>query len=386
VGPKVTTANAHPANNSARLPHLPVSGQAPPWLLLDLRQPARESGPVQQGGFAMIVEASDVRPGRAGTGPLLRYPLTSFFILAYAGSWLVWALFMFSRDGAGVLPFHSPLDFLETVAIGIFLGPALAAVIVTGVTEGKAGLRRFLGRIVLWRVGVKWYLFVLLGIPALVSLGTLVLPGVWGSFQPMENPIMELISYPPFFVYPALLIGGPLGEEPGWRGFTLPRLQERHGPLLGSLILGPLWACWHTPIWFSGQWTEPALLNIGLYIVWISAMTVIMTWVFNRTRGSVFLAILAHTSMDAFPNAILWPLFPAATKLTDYGCLYGYMGCAIGYGAMALLIVVFTRGRLGYQHNRPDDQETRHDGLRPGQAVDDRRDSPPLGRGPKPPA
>jgi membrane protease YdiL (CAAX protease family) len=80
----------------------------------------------------------------------------------------------------------------------------------------------------------------------------------------------------------------------------------------------------------------------------------VYTWIFNNTKGSVLMAILAHASMDAFPNAILWPLFSAATKVTDYVFLYGYLGLIVGFEVTALLLILFTRGRLGYQHYRPE--------------------------------
>jgi membrane protease YdiL (CAAX protease family) len=85
-------------------------------------------------------------------------------------------------------------------------------------------------------------------------------------------------------------------------------------------------------------------------------VTFIITWIFNNTKGSVLMAILAHASMDAFPNAILWPLYPTTGKMTDYRLLYGYMGLALGFGVTAMLIIIFTRGRLGYQHYRPESQ------------------------------
>ena len=110
-----------------------------------------------------------------------------------------------------------------------------------------------------------------------------------------------------------------------------------------------LWAVWHMPIWFSGQWTVPTIANMAFFIFWVTAVTFIYTWIFNNTKGSVLMAILTHASLDAFPNAILWPLFPAATKLTEYRFLCGYLGLSIGYGVTALLLVICTRGRLGYQ-------------------------------------
>jgi uncharacterized protein len=227
----------------------------------------------------------------------------------------------------------------------------LAAFVMTGVTEGREGIRRLLRSIVLWRVGLRWYLFVLLGIPVVLTLGAIVVPGILASFEPME-PLPLLMSYLVLFIYPALLIGGPLGEEPGWRGFALPRLQRRYGPLVGTLILAPLWAFWHVPIWLTA-WRAAGMFdvyNLIVYVLFITVWTFVMTWVFNNTHGSVLMAILLHTSVDAFPNGILWPLFPASNNVTSYGVLVGYFGMVIGLGAVALVVVALTRGQLGYQN------------------------------------
>jgi uncharacterized protein len=279
-----------------------------------------------------------------------RHPLISYFIIAYAGSWLVDGLFVLSQDGSGLLPYNSPLSFGATIGIATFSGPTLGAFVVTALTEGIEGVARLLRRIVQWRVGLAWYLFALVGLPAIVTLAAIVLPGVWASRTPL-NVLPELVSYAIFFVYPALLVGGPLGEEIGWRGYALAPMQRMYGPIKASVILGVLWAFWHLPIWFSGQWTELSPINIVLFVAWITAVTFIYTWVFNNTQGSVFMAILTHASMDAFPNAILFVHFPEIARMTSFG-LYAYWALLIGYGVFALLVAIFTRGRLGYQGPR----------------------------------
>jgi uncharacterized protein len=298
-------------------------------------------------------------PDAAREGLLAHHPLLFFVLIAYAGTWIVWLPFLLSADGLGLMSFSSPLPLIVIGGLATFTGPALGAFVMTGVTEGREGVRRLLRKIVLWRVGLRWYLFTFLGFPVILALGTIIVPGNLASFEVM-NPLSLLLAYVPFFVYPALLIGGPLGEEPGWRGFALPRLQRRHGPLVGSLILGVIWTFWHVaPVWLA-SWTAAGMLNIYnfvLYLLFITSWTIIMTWIYNNTKGSVFMAILGHTSVDAFPNVILWPLLPASLAVTGYGVYFGYYGMLIGMGVLALAVIALTRGRLGYRNYQQDEDE-----------------------------
>jgi CAAX protease family protein len=91
-----------------------------------------------------------------GRGLFARYPLTFYFIIAYVGTWLVWSLFVLSQNGAGLLAFRSPMSYMITIFVGQIFGPTLAAFLMTSVTEGNAGLRRFMRRIVEWRVGIRF--------------------------------------------------------------------------------------------------------------------------------------------------------------------------------------------------------------------------------------
>jgi membrane protease YdiL (CAAX protease family) len=276
---------------------------------------------------------------------LARHPLVFFFIIAYAGTWLLELPYILSEDGAGLLPFSSPL-LKWTSPVTIFTGPFLAAFIMTGVTEGRAGIRRLLRRFVLWRVGLGWYLFVLVGIPAILVLSVIVLPGALGSFQGLATlaPLTLL-----FLAVYGFFLSGPLGEEPGWRGFALPRLQSLHGPLVGSLILGVLWALWHLPLFFT-PWNTLTTFNVVVYVLATTCLTIIYTWVFNNTKGSLLLAILLHWSFD-LSTLIVAPLFPA--PIVDE---YGLLVILPGFGAVALLVVALTRGRLGYQHYQQEEE------------------------------
>ena len=97
----------------------------------------------------------------------------------------------------------------------------------------------------LWRVGIGWYLFALLGVPLIMLLGTVVVSGDLPNLGALGGP-SYVLSYIALFVL-VFILGGLLLEEPGWRGFVLPRLERLHGPLVGTLILGVLWALWHLP-------------------------------------------------------------------------------------------------------------------------------------------
>lgn len=137
-----------------------------------------------------------------------------------------------------------------------------------------------------------------------------------------------------------LLVGGPLAEEPGWRGFALPRLEQQVGPLLGTLILGALWGLWHLPLFlftpgYNGAGTGFA--GIGLpfvsFVIGEVALSVIFTWVFNNTGGSLWLSMLLHASVNTIIGAVL---------LTQRG----YLSLYLIYWVVAVLLMVITQGRL----------------------------------------
>ena len=295
----------------------------------------------------MTAAEANTGPDTLHKGLLARHPLFFFFLIAYAGAWLVEAPVVLSATGTGLLPYTLPRTVqVLALAVATFTGPTLSAFVMTGVIEGRAGISRLLRRYVLWRVKLRWYLFVLLVIPASVVLGAIVVPGVVASYQPLTSSMV--LSYPLALVA-TFVLGGPLGEEPGWRGFALPRLQPMHGPLAGSVILGLLWGSWHLPLFWSGVWTPPTLPNIVMFIVMTTALTVIITWVFNNAKGSLLITMLMHASFNTFANKIVVPLFPA--PILD---AYGLLPVLVAFGVVALLVVALTKGRLGYDHYRQE--------------------------------
>jgi len=196
-------------------------------------------------------------------------------------------------------------------------GPSLAAVIVVALATGRAGLRELFSRITRWRVGLGWYAMGLLS-PIPVFLAVVYLNVLFGAPAPS---LADLGAWSNFAV---LLLGfllSPFGgawEELGWRGYALPRLQTGRSVLSASLLLGLLWAGWHLPMFITGQihWPD-ALLVI--------ALSILFSWLFNHTRGSVLIAYLFHAAIDAVAGLYI-PLFQGADQVRMYWLLAAVMG------------------------------------------------------------
>ena len=292
--------------------------------------------------MATAAPVEPAAPRRGIKALLARHPLVSFFVMAYAFTWLVWAPWVLGEDGAGLLPINisqTASGYLNATAI--LAGPTLSAFIMTATTEGREGVRRLLGRLVLWRVGFRWYLFALLGVPLIMLVGTMIYSGDLPNLGALGGP-SYLLSYLGTYAL-VVVLGGPLFEEIGWRGFALPRMERLHGPILASVILGVLWALWHLPEFLVPTWAASSgggILGITLFIVTAVTFTIVITWVFNNTRASVLLAILVHTSIDAF-TVPLGEIFPARAVSSALPFI-------IGFGAVGVVLIVVTRGRLDY--------------------------------------
>jgi len=217
---------------------------------------------------------------------LQRFPLTSYFVLAYGWTWLCW--WSVVADSSGLLTLPVQKEYLGT--FGQF-GPFAAALVVTWVATGPGGLREFLVRLVRWRVSPVWVAVSLLLLPA-TMLAAIYLCAWYRGEVALLRFRETWDTLPAYFIY-ALLLGGPLGEEPGWRGFALPRLQAKYGPVAGSLGLGLLGAGWHLPLWWMYPSPSPYLLFVASAVL----LTFLFTWLFNHTGGSVFYSLIFHTSL-----------------------------------------------------------------------------------------
>jgi uncharacterized protein len=192
-----------------------------------------------------------------------------------------------------------PSQLLAGVSVLLGYGIVLASVLMTALTLGKPGVTALLKRYLIWRVGWKWYGVALLLYPLLflAAIGF----SAWRTHQPVDysqlfaytifgSEASLLVYVIPFFLFDALTNG----EEIGWRGFLLPRLQTRFGFVVSSLIVGLLWGVWHIPRYLA---PGEALL-FGWYMVKTVADAFVYTWLYNHTRGSLLLVTLLHASAN----------------------------------------------------------------------------------------
>lgn len=286
--------------------------------------------------------------GSSLTRTLKRYPLVAFFTLAYAGSWIVWLPIVLAGNNL-ILPSSAVppgLQFLLTV-LAPFAGPTLAALIMTAVGSGKVGVRALLGRLVQWRFGLPWYLVALAGPPLVLALSAAAVYGA-AALPPLGEQGLQIGAAYAITLVVNLFIGSILGEEPGWRGFALPRLQARYGALAGSIVLGVLWSMWHLPLILTPggvTWTG----SLALFAVLGVALAIIHTWVSNGTRASLLAVMLLHASINTSTRLLL-PNIPGLSRAD------GNLLLVIVYGAVALLLVALTKGRLNHA---PTQGETR---------------------------
>ena len=276
-----------------------------------------------------------------------RYPLIAYFVLAFAGTWLVMSPLVLGQDGSGLLPYHLP-DWLYLViyVFSAYTGPALAAFLVIAAERGRPGVRAWLRRFVLWRVGIQWYLVAIFGI----FVTWLVALSVVYQRSPLE-PLMqpEVWSLFATFLLVGIVVPG-YGEEPGWRGYALPKLQERYGPMAGSLVLGAMHGLWHLPVFFTPFLGPFTLLTYTTFLLTAVAINFIYTWIYNKTRGSILIAVLVHAGSNASSTALA-AAFPADAPLS--GWLEPFMQDGwfnvVVFGVVAIILVTITRGTLSYR-------------------------------------
>jgi membrane protease YdiL (CAAX protease family) len=247
-------------------------------------------------------------PGGNGD-PVPFKTLAPFLLIAFGLAWGILALFILLPEPTtavfGQLTGQHPLFFLAVYA------PAIAALLTIAYCAGVDAVRHFLSRLLLWRCSWAWYGFLVVGIPLIFFAGAAV-----QGHPPAERLGFDTLSA----LLSALLfmaIKGPV-EELGWRGLAQPLLQRRFAPLWAGLILGVIWGLWHLPAFLLSA-TPQSAWSFTPFLVGAVAVSVIVTQLFNASRGSILLPALLHFQLinPLWPDAQPYdtPFFVAAAVL-----------------------------------------------------------------------
>lgn len=227
-----------------------------------------------------------------------------FLVLTFAVTWALWAL-VFHAAGASVVAGHAPPALAlggPVFLIGVF-APGIVALALTAFENGRPSLAALLKRLVRWRVGIGFYAFALFLMPAtklLVAVLVRLVTGAWPSFGETRPLVLVMATI--------LSTLGQAGEELGWRGYLLPRLTERIGLVTASLMLGVIWATWHLPLFFAAG-TDTYRQSFPLYALQITAYSVVLSWLYWRTGGSLLLTMFMHSALnntkDILPSGVV---------------------------------------------------------------------------------
>jgi len=273
-----------------------------------------------------------------------RRHLVLFFVLSYTISWTIWIpmVIYYLQNPFQILPL--PLPFLLLALIGAF-GPSFAALIVTGKYEGKKGIKKLLSRWLIWKVGIRWYISIPL-ITIGIRLGAIGLYVLTANVNPQVNIGLWYMFFIDFLI---AIVGGPIAEETGWRGYALPKMQKTRNAITASLIIGVLWTFWHTPGFLIPGMALPAVpldwLVVLNYLLRVTSITVLMTWLFNNTKESIFVAFLFHVALNSVPQT-LFRIFNFGAATTDVILWMNWFTVGLQWFAVAILIAVFGSARL----------------------------------------
>jgi uncharacterized protein len=239
-----------------------------------------------------------------------RHRLAAFFALTFLLSWWSWPFYALGLAPTAFFP----------------CGPLVAALVVIGVAEGRAGYRELGARMIRWRVGWTWWLMAV-GTPlAVLAVAVAANVALWDA----PAPVLAGMAWTQLALGAALRfvnpLDGPLGEEPGWRGYALPQLQARRSPLVSAVVLGTVVALWHLPLVAEGR-----LPAVGIPITF--AITIVYVWLFNRTGGSVLMAMVFHITQGTVSYSALGFAGADAARMDG---LVGGLWFALALGVIVL--------------------------------------------------
>ena len=277
------------------------------------------------------------------------HPALTYFALTFAISWGCVLLVIGGPSGIPGTP--EQLNMLLPFAIlAMLCGPSMAGILLTGLVDGKAGFRKFLSRLLRWRVGIRWYAVVFLTAPLVFMAVLLVLSLTSTVFRSSIFTASDKVSLLLFGIVGGLGVG--IFEELGWTGFAVPRLRRRYGILSTGLIVGVLWGAWHlltNDFWASS--TTSGDLPLALFITvngilflvgQLPAYRVLMVWVYDRT-GSLLVAMLMHASLTA-STLVLGPTAISGVYILTYD-----LALAAAMWVVVAAVGLANRGQLSRQ-------------------------------------
>jgi membrane protease YdiL (CAAX protease family) len=254
--------------------------------------------------------------------------VSQFIALTYFITWAVYIPL--------ALTAHGEIKFIlpRWVQISSTLSPGIAAIALTVIMQGKKGLKKLLIKIIQWRANIKWYLF------AIMVTAVCVIPALMLYHFVLHQTLNLQEWYLPFILFFIFLPISPLWEEIGWRGFLLPLLQKKYNPLVAASILGLIWGIWHAPIYLTlNPEGNKTVLFLVYFILGAIPITILFTWLYNSTKGSLLPVIIFHASLNA--TFSLFAQLPA-------GELRPFIFTMIFFTFFALIVCLTTKGQLGY--------------------------------------
>jgi membrane protease YdiL (CAAX protease family) len=261
---------------------------------------AKPANPLKRRPLGLISQTFMSSMENKNNGKQNKYSVIIFFGMTYAFSWILWIPIALSSQKIVNIPI-SP--FLGIIIGG--MGPSLSALILILAEQGTQGIHGLFERLLKWKVAIKWYLFIIV-VPVVIIFVALVLYSFLNRIT-LNIPAIGDWRIVIRTAFITLLIGGPLGEELGWRGYALPKLLEARNPILASLIIGVGWGMWHLPLfWIQGS--LQADIPIAWFMISILAEAILYTWIYNNTRGSLLLMVIFHTSINMWADLLLIPV------------------------------------------------------------------------------
>ena len=246
-----------------------------------------------------------------------RHPLWSYLVIAYVFSWALWSVLLFTTSPDAMQAGPAPSFFILAALGG--LGPSVAGILTASIVDGREGRRDLFARFRQWRVGFGWYVAALFITP-LIGLATLAVERALGmptaAWKAMAGSLPVSVIYPIF---------AALGEEFGWRGFLLPRLQRQRSALASSLTVGVAWGLWHIPtqvLAFRQYGLLAVVANVFVtHLLGVTAQTIVMTWIHNSRKQSLLLMVLCHYSIT-FTAMFLFPLSMSVAEGLQHWLVY----------------------------------------------------------------